>query len=299
MRDDREGETTDALSTEEAFALVGNEVRAAVIRVLAEARGGEGPRPELSFSTLRERVDADVRSSQFNYHLQRLVGHYVESTDDGYRLRPEGTALYRAIEGGTFRRTGTLDPTPVGLECYFCDAAVEARYEEGVFRIQCPGCSYQYLASTRVPSGTFGDETALFERIDRYDRHEMLAFDLGVCPTCASEIDTSFLPGEDGPFPGDERLAVLVHRSCSNCGNQDYVPVGKALLHHPAVISFFDDHGVDLRSVRQWELPFAMTDRATTVRSTEPWEVELELTRHEETLRVVVDESMHAEATRR
>jgi len=64
---------------EDAFSLVANETRMDVLKALWEA---DGPR---SFSALRERVG--VRDSgQFNYHLGKLVGHFVRKTADGYRL---------------------------------------------------------------------------------------------------------------------------------------------------------------------------------------------------------------------
>jgi hypothetical protein len=44
------------------------------------------------------------------------------------------------------------------------------------------------------------------------------------------------------------------------------------------VIAFHQRHGVDVLETPIWELPFAMTDRATTVLSRDPWEVAFEPT---------------------
>jgi len=90
--DDDDPTTYGTLSPEETLSLIGNEVRAEILWALSDARGGVGSPPVLSFSELRSRVDADVDSSQFNYHLQQLVGHFVErrqphEVQDGLEFR--------------------------------------------------------------------------------------------------------------------------------------------------------------------------------------------------------------------
>ncbi|APW97242.1 transcriptional regulator [Halobiforma lacisalsi AJ5] len=279
----------DDLAPEDAFALVGDETRARIIRVLNEERDGKGAPPVLSFSELYDRFD-EVGSSQFNYHLQKLVGHFVERTEDGYRVRPEGMALYRTLRGGTFRRLESTAPIDVGLNCYCCGAAVTATYEDGVLTVQCPDCDHLYLTSTRIPSRSVDDEEALLSRLDQFDRHKLLAFNRGVCPTCAHAIESRFVPAAEAPFPHTEERDLYLHRSCERCGNVDYVSVGKSLLEHPAVVSFLREHGTDPRERFQWEFEFAMTDRFTTVRSRDPWTVAIELTRDGETLELIVDE---------
>lgn len=60
------------------------------MQALGEAGFGES----LSFTELRERVGVR-QGAQFNYHLDKLVGHFVTKTDGGYSLRPTG---HRVIE---------------------------------------------------------------------------------------------------------------------------------------------------------------------------------------------------------
>lgn len=147
--DSHGGPTTyGSLSPEGALGLLGNQVRAEILWALSEARGEDGP-PALSFSDLRERVadrrearahearDPDppdpIDSSQFNYYLQQLVGHFVERRGedgtaesqpvaemagdhgDGYALRPERTILTRTIRSLTFSGDATRDPGRTGL----------------------------------------------------------------------------------------------------------------------------------------------------------------------------------------
>lgn len=69
----------------EAFKILGNETRLATLIVLWDARDPWDPHDGLSFSEIYERIDVGD-SGQFNYHLDKLVPHFVEETEDGYRL---------------------------------------------------------------------------------------------------------------------------------------------------------------------------------------------------------------------
>ncbi|WP_415380828.1 winged helix-turn-helix domain-containing protein [Halosimplex sp. TS25] len=279
---------------EDAFALIGNETRAAILRAL-----GETPHEGVSFSDLRSRVDAEMDSGQFNYHLSQLVGQFVDRDDDGYTLRSEGLALYRQIRAGTFNRRAAVEPFEIGLDCYFCGAPVEGEYEDGTFELRCPGCDHVYSHAQLPPSTVeTGDVQNLLERVDQYNRHEMLAYARGVCPTCVSPLDTEFVRGEDVWSEGSERFDVFVGSECDHCGARHYMSVGLAVLYHPAVVAFFHDHGVDVTSRPHWELAWAMTDESLTVRDTDPWEVALEVERDGETLELVVDEDVSVEASR-
>lgn len=273
----------------DTFALVGNAIRAEILRTLGEARGQRGARPVLAFAELRRRVDIEVPSSQFNYHLQRLVGTFLERTDDGYRMRPEGTTLYRTVRSGTLDRDASLGPFDAGFDCHFCAATVEASYEDGLFSMRCPDCGYGYRNSTRVPPGAFADGAELLSRVDTHDRHKLLAFARGVCPTCVNRLESDLVRAGESALPSTEHDEVYVVRSCARCGNQDYRRVGEALLQRPAVVSFFHDRGLDVATTPTWELEFAATDRHVTVRSEDPWAVALGLERHGDRLELVVD----------
>lgn len=85
------GDTT--LTPDDAFAVLGNETRLEILRSLSDA---DGP---VSFSDLREHVGMRD-SGQFNYHLDKLVGHFVTQADDGYALRQAGDRVIEAILSG-------------------------------------------------------------------------------------------------------------------------------------------------------------------------------------------------------
>ncbi|AHG05211.1 hypothetical protein HALDL1_06545 [Halobacterium sp. DL1] len=284
----------DVDGEESAFSLIGNETRAAIIRTLGEERGQEGPRPILSFSDLHDAVDVDVVSSQFNYHLQQLVGNFVDRTEDGYRLKPVGSTLYRTIRAGTFTGDASFGPVDVGFDCYHCGTRAEGVYGDGMFTVQCRGCETLYDLVLAPPEQLDPDDEAeLVDRLNQYTRHQRLAFQRGVCPTCVNRLNTKLIDGEASPFADYEHRSVTVHQSCGHCGSQMYVSVGEALLYDPALISFCYERGLDVTSEPVWHLEFAMTDRCVSVRSRDPWAVALAVELDGDTLELVVDGEMN------
>jgi DNA-binding transcriptional ArsR family regulator len=290
---DRPDPPSDA-TPEDAFALIGNETRAAILRTL-----GETPYDGVSFSELREAVDPGMDSGQFNYHLSQLTGEFVDRSEDGYTMRAEGLTLYRLIRAGSVNRRTTRDPFSAGFDCYYCGAPVEGSYDDGAFRLRCPDCEHVY-SHTHVPPSAVetDDREGLLDRIDQYNRQEMLACARGVCQTCVNPLETGFVPGDSVWTAGSARLDVFVSTECDHCGAGHYMSTGLALLYHPEVVSFLHGHGVDVTCVRHWELEWAMTDHHLTVRSTDPWEVALSVPCEDETLELVVDEDLSVEATR-
>ena len=298
----------DVDGEESAFALVGNEIRAAIIRTLGDERGQEGARPILSFSELHDRVTGggevteretgseatrdgvDVVSSQFNYHLQQLVGNFVDRTEEGYRLHPVGSTLYRTIRAGTFTGDASFGPVDMGFDCHYCGTPAEGVYGDGMFTVQCRGCETLFDLVLAPPESLDpSDESDLVERLNQYARHDRLAFSRGVCPLCVNGLNTVFVDGDDYPFADFQNRDVVVHRSCGHCGKQSYVGVGAALLYDPELIAFCIQRGLDVTSEPVWHLGFAMTDHDVTVRSSDPWEVALEIELDGDTLEVVVD----------
>jgi DNA-binding transcriptional ArsR family regulator len=293
-----------SLTPEKAFALVGNEVRSEILRALSDARSGDGNLSALSFSELRSRIDTDIDSSQFNYHLQQLVGHFIERTDEGdgqlvdrivdrmdegYVLRPEGTMLTRTIRAGTSAGRASLAPFELGLDCYFCGTAVEAMYKNAIFMAQCPDCNYLYEYDLTPPGVIGDDEQVVLEQISEYTRHRRLAFARGVCPLCANDLDMQFISPDETGYPRPDRRKVLLNRWCDHCGDRNYLKAGEVLLRDPALISFCYERGLDVTTIPIWKLEFAATDRFVTVRSSDPWKVALCLTLDDDTLELVID----------
>lgn len=307
------------LPPETAVTLLSNEVRAAILWHLSERRGGQGPPPVLSFSELRQQAAPDTDSSRFNYHLQQLVGPYVERVEDdaawsdssrpipgmagdpevGYQLTPEGTTLIRTIRA--WSAEGDADRSlAIDADCHYCGAGLTARYEAAILVIECPDCAFLYDYNLTPPGVLTGaddefadvDDADVLDRAAEYNRGVRLAFARGCCPYCGNDVDAEFQAPEATGYPRGDLRTALIRRGCSHCGNKDNLTVGELLLREPAVISACFDHGLDVTRTPIWELPFAATDRHTTVRSTEPWTVAVELPFEGEELTFVVDESL-------
>lgn len=285
-------EGSDEESTpSDIFGLVGNEIRTEIIQTLGDARVEEGFPPVLSFSELRSRTETDIVSSQFNYHLQQLVGHYIKRVDDGYQMRPEGRVLYQTLRAGTFDSHESIQAVNAGFDCYYCDTLVEAVIDEGRVTVQCPTCDYLY-GIAGAPSGTIKNGSVALDQIGAYYHHRHLSFARDVCVTCGSAPSTELLSPDASPFSNTDRRKLYIYRSCDTCGDQRYLSLGTVLLTDPELISFCYEHGVDVLSTPLWELEFAATDRYVTVYSTDPWEMSLEITYGDDTLKLIVDDDL-------
>lgn len=309
MRDEFETTTDDSVASTEALTLIGNDVRAEILNALSDARGGKGNPPALSFSELRSRVSADVDSSRFNYHLQQLVGEFVERRGDGhsqlvetvveregsgYALRPEGTMLTRTIRAATSAEDASLPPTELDLDCFFCGESVEAMYENALFKIQCPGCSYLYEYDFTPPGVLHGGEGNIVSQASEYNRSVRLAFAREVCHLCGNSVDTTFIEPSETGYPCPDKRAVCINRSCDHCNHRNYLRLGEALLGNASLIAFCHERGLDVTTTPIWKLEFAATDRHVTVRSTNPWEVALRVPLDGDVLELVVNEELTA-----
>jgi hypothetical protein len=222
------------LTPDEAFAVVGNETRLEILRSLSDA---DGP---VSFSDLREHVGMRD-SGQFNYHLDKLVGHFVAQTDDGYALRQAGDRVIEAILSGAVTHAPEFDLTTIDETCHYCGSPVAVRYGEERVRIYCTNCEggyarepsdapdspdeYGYLGSMLLPPAGVEGRTPeqAYRAAWTWANLEILAMASGVCPRCSADIDwtvdvceshggTDSLCDDCG-----RRQAVLLSADCTNC----------------------------------------------------------------------------------
>jgi Zn ribbon nucleic-acid-binding protein len=297
------------LTTEEAFSLVGNEIRREILLALSDVGDDRNP-PTLSFSELYERVDTDVNTSQFNYHLQQLLGHFVESRAEdtahlneeftadeqgAYALRPEGLLLMWTVRAST-GEDPDLPRFAVGTDCHHCGEPIEATYENSLFKIECTECGYHYDYNLTPPGVVHGteDHDEILSRVAGYNRSVRSGFARGVCPLCAGRVDERFVDPAETRYPGRDKREVLIHRACDHCGNIDYLTVGEFLLTDAGLVSFCYERGLDVLDGPLWELPFVATDECVTVVDTDPWEVTFALTLEGDSLRISLDESLSA-----
>jgi hypothetical protein len=274
--DGGESVTVERLPPDEAFGLLGHEIRFAILEALNDADG------ELPFSELRERVG--VRDTgQFNYHLGELVGRFVRRTDDGYRLAAAGRRVVGAVLSGGVTQAMDADPVATDAECLECGGTMEARFREDGIAVECADCGMQYT-DPDVPPGVVERQPpeAVARVVERWNRREQASAGYGFCQYCDGGVDvTVCLPGEaaapdwftEEVREGDGIEADVVYE-CGRCGASWHALLELAALTHPAVMGFHYEHGIDLRGTPSWELPWMGYDVAT-VTGEDPLRVDL------------------------
>lgn len=110
------------LPPDDAFGVLGNETRIEILQTLGEADEA------LSFTELRDRVGIR-QGGQFNYHLEKVVGHFVGKTEEGYILRQPGRRVVQAVLSGAVTDEPDLDYTEIDEECWWCGAPIVVRYQ--------------------------------------------------------------------------------------------------------------------------------------------------------------------------
>jgi endogenous inhibitor of DNA gyrase (YacG/DUF329 family) len=279
--------TLGGVSTEDAFAILGDETRLNIIRVLWRAGALheyddiDDSASTMSFSKLRHCVDIDD-NGRFNYHLSKLVPHFVRKTDDGYRLSGAGKRIARTVM--TVSGAYDVEVTgEVGTDCPACGAPVAATYEDQWLRFSCTRCPGLFgdvapdgtlLNASFPPSGLAGrtaDEALTTELYQcMLDLTSMMQ---GVCPECASAVAGDLSVCEDhnaGPdrFCGacGTPFAAWGELRCKTCRFGKRLPVELCVLGFGPVIGFLYTQETDVLGLSLDELfDLVRTGVTTTV----------------------------------
>lgn len=248
-------ERTD-LAPAEAFAALSDPLRIDILEALA-AFHREGERT-VRYSTLRKAVD--VRDSgRFRYHLNQLLGAFVEKADEGYRLAYAGNEVVNAIIAGTYTSGGRLGPTDLDSTCSLCGGPARATYEDGLLEVACPNDHPLFVwtlppnAADAVREREADEDDALRELVGlattlAYQSYELVVD--GTCSECYSAIDPRLRAVEAEGQP------VRFTARCEACGAAYDGPVGFALLGHPEVEAHYHRSGRPVRGRYWWELSF-------------------------------------------
>lgn len=249
----------------DAFKLLSDETRLAILLGLWEAYDPYGSNSGISFSDLYDRV-AVRDSANFTYHLDKLTGHLVEKTDVGYQLRNAGLVIVRAIIAGAGITDTAADPVELGIVCNRCgESRVEISYQNEAVHLTCTECE-GFMTDEEYPPGTVAKfwfdpagvaprrsaELLVASVIRTENRNRMM--EEGVCPECSGPIDASLRLCENHALePGevcsncDTRDSARVRYVCTVCKHRNRRPVELTVVDHPAVIAFYDEHDVDPR----------------------------------------------------
>ncbi|WP_136601244.1 DUF7351 domain-containing protein [Salinigranum halophilum] len=223
MESDEEG-----FSPDEAFWLLGDQMRTAILQTVSESSEATN-----TFSEIRERIGSPD-SGKFNYHLNKLVGHFLSRSEEGYKLTQSGREVVRAVMAGTITQHAEIGPAPINAQRVACDGTLVVRYQEyGV--IECEDCGEVVMWNEFPPAGLNGRSPEAFASV--FDRWTQSRFGLameGICPNCTCEMTREILDRGSEKVDG---IATMHH--CENCKYEARVPFFGHVVSHPATISFF------------------------------------------------------------
>jgi hypothetical protein len=304
----------EGLTPDEAFAVLGNEIRLDIIRVLWNADAAHeyddvsDTAETISYSELRRRVGVDD-NGKFNYHLSQLVPHFIRQAPDGYRLSGAGKEIARtviAVSGPEYVEY----QAEFEHDCPVCTAPLTAEYEDQWLRISCTGCN-----------GLFGDKApdgAIFftnyPAAGLIDRSPNEAFETGfyrcmlditymmrdVCRECAGSITSSISVCDDHQTQGNDpcntcgtRFTAWGELRCETCGFAKRLPVEAFFMGLTPVIGFLNDLGIDILSPAFDVVVDLLQNRFRISVDEGPFRVTAAIEGKEETLRVSLDEDMN------
>lgn len=252
--DDAQVDSLSAASS--AFEVLGNETRMAILEALIDDDQAGVVPVERSFTELFERTHEETTAG-FAYHLRQLVGQYVakDEASERYRLTYGGRRIARELVAGTY--VESVDRAPVALPdpCPFCDReSLEAATADNVVSVRCRECSVELLSLPFPPGGHRTQGEAFAEAFNRHHRRRVATMAAGSCPECGGAVDSTVRTVSPPGVVEDDGERVLVHLDCDGCGYRIQTPVTMTVLDHPAVVSLYHDHGVDLRDRPVWNV---------------------------------------------
>lgn len=292
--------TSGEISPEQAFALLANDTRLEILRTLWTE---ETPIP---FTRLRERVEY-TDSGNFNYHLNQLAAHFVRKTSDGYELRYAGKEVVRAVLSGALTEDTTIESFVVRGPCGICGAPVELKYRHELLTVRCTECDGVRMDT--FPRGTLGvyelpavglrnrSPEEVFPAAFVWFVSSVTSLVEGVCPRCTGKADPSISICRDHTVREgrvceacESVFSVWAACDCRACGFEQVVPAQTHLIHHPAVVSFYYERGVEINRI--WELieqAHYLFEWEAMVLSEDPLELRYTIPFDDDELRVTVD----------
>jgi hypothetical protein len=296
----------------DAFALLADETRLAVLLALWQAYDAGNDDNSLRFSEIFDRVEYDSPGN-LNYHIEKLEGQFLRRREDGsYEIRTTGLKFVRSIIAGSGVDDVTLEPTEIDQPCPFCDAPTTVGYQDGTVThacTSCPGAAPDADADGALSVVPF-DPAGLRERgPEEVWAASVVAALRGarsmfqrLCPACSGAVDGWFECPDEWERPSESRrltVPVRAHFQCRTCRKHTVDPPRGLALFHPAVVSFYGDHDVsthvsadDFRTVRRFYA--LMNGHDVELLSAEPIRVAVTVRCDDDQLRVTFDETVRA-----
>ncbi|MDG5818319.1 winged helix-turn-helix domain-containing protein [Natronococcus sp. A-GB7] len=275
----------------DAIGALGNRTRLEILLALAEAeRDRQEQWLRMSFTELYDAVDVSS-TSQFSYHLDRLVGPFLAETDGGYRLTYGGDKIVRTLLAGFYENTRRFDDTDVDGVCVFCGSeSLVATVDRERFVVRCDACESRLLTDLLPRSQT--RHRSAEEVVDSVGARIWGSVTLirdGVCPECYGVVETTV-----ESHPRDDRTLYSLESTCRECWLAIHVPLEAIVAHHPAGTAFFREHDVFVFERPLWEFFECIAAETVTidVATVDPFSAAVEITLDGETRRFEIDDEL-------
>lgn len=312
MTTDTDPRESTTLSPDEAFDVVGDGTRLQILQALAESS------EPLAYSELFDRIDYDD-TSNFTYHLEKLVGHFVRKTDDGYVPRLAGRRVIEAIFSGVVTENPVVDRTDIDMACMYCGGPSEMAYHNGVAVIYCQECegrigksgpaeqwpipASDIVGSVAIPPAGVYDRTPteILDAAGISTVSGVQSIVRGVCPGCSASINRSPRVCEDHNTEDgfcdhcNHRFGVSIAVRCTNCPFKTISPYPTHALGTIRLVAFMTERGID---------PFAsdafhLRACEEKILSTNPLEAQYTFTADGDAITLIVDDDLSVvDATR-
>ncbi|WP_227356006.1 winged helix-turn-helix domain-containing protein [Haladaptatus salinisoli] len=293
----------------EAFQLLSDETRLAILQVLWEAHDPADETP-MRFAELREHIGVED-PGRLNYHLNKLMDHFVRRTEDGYKLMDSGKRIVRMLLSGTAIDDPEIKPVAVDISCWYCGGQPEWSYREGWRYLECTNCDARCVESFPPgvisktefpPSGLRGRTPDEINEADRiWGAHRRASVMDGVCPECAGDMPvTSVEICEDHHPDWDEYqfceacgsiFWMLVSHVCEGCKYRWRMPTLFYPTRQPAVIAFYYEHGIEF-DLATYEQRTHLLGFKEELLSEEPLRFRISIPLEDEALGLTYDEKM-------
>lgn len=298
----------------DAFALLANETRLAILLALWEFHEPGEKDDSVSFSDLYDRIDYN-NPGNFSYHLEQLQGQFIRKRADngGYELNTSGLETVRTVIAGAGVQDASLDLTEIDRMCPLCDSPTAVGYEEGTIYQICTDCNGiasreglpdGYLNGMKFdPAGLTdrsADELMAAAEIAAY-QHMQSMFE-GLCDSCSGPVDASLRICEnhesDGVCSNCRRVpAYTAQFQCRVCKDFHGTTPEVVSSFHPAVIAFFYEHGMSPRWHAQEFDDLSQGDDKnpeyeTTLLSKDPPQIDVSISLDNDELRMTFDETV-------
>ena len=262
------------------FSTLSNEARLRIVDTLYEQTAAEVVADGCSYSTLREAASINDNGN-FNYHLDRLRDRFVEKVDDDYRLTFAGFEVAKSLRADAWQDHEARGPVEVEQSSPLVDGrALYATYEDGLVHVHAADEEPVFRIAVRPAGAAARDPQNLVDVMAGMLRDAIETAHRGVCPYCHAPPDRSIETTDTA------RWRWQFVADCPECGPLFEVPVGAAVARHPAVVSFYWEHGIDVRNRRVWTLE--LWDDATV--STDRGQCRIHVEREGTALELVLDD---------